>query len=76
VAKIYSKFEDKSCCYRTEFVSDSRERLTNFIQDKYDISLDIDDRYDFPWFTDGGFKYFAENENWKFEITAHVHELI
>lgn len=71
-----STFENDSKSYRSTYVSFDREKLKEEIEKKYNIDLVKDEEDDFPYFTDGGFKYHAENENWIFEIEAHVHKMI
>jgi hypothetical protein len=75
--KKSSKFDtNDKCKYESTKVGYDRQRLIDAIEKQYDIKLVKDEAYDFPWFTDGGFKFHAENENWKFDIDAHVHDLI
>jgi hypothetical protein len=57
-------------------VGHNMQRLIDAIEEKYDIKLVKDEADDFPWFTDGGFRFRAEDGNWTYEIDAHVHDLV
>ena len=72
-----AKFEDNSKFgFRSTFASFDRDKLKNEIEKYYKIELVKDEANDFPYFTDGGFKYSGENENWLFETEAHWHDII
>jgi hypothetical protein len=79
VASIYKTNKvdptDK-CRYESTKVSYDRGRLVNAIEKQYNIKLVKDDADEFPYFSDGGFKFQTENDNWKFNVEAHVHDLI
>lgn len=62
--------------FRSTFVSFDRDKLKNEIEKRYKIELVKDEVDDFPYFTDGGFKYSGENENWVFEAVAHWYDII
>ena len=62
--------------FRSTFVSFDREKLKNEIEKRYKIELVKDEADDFPYFTDGGFKYSGENENWIFETEAYLYDII
>ena len=72
-----SKFEDNSeFGFRSKFVSFNRDKLKKEIENHYGIELIKNEADDFPYFTDGGFKYNAENENWFFETEADWYDII
>lgn len=72
-----AKFEDNSKFgFRSTFVSFDRDKLKNEIEKHYKIELVKDESNVFPYFTDGGFKYSGENENWLFETEAYWHDII
>ncbi len=72
-----AKFGDnQKFWFRSTFVSFDRDKLKNEIEKRYKIKLVKDEANDFPYFTDGGFKYNGENENWIFEIVAHWYDII
>ena len=62
--------------FRNTFVSFDRDKLKNEIEKRYKIELVKDEANDFPYFTDGGFKYSGENENWMFETEAYWYDII
>ena len=68
--------DDSKFGFRSTFVSFDREELKNQIEKRYEIELVKDEADDFPYFTDGGFKYSGENENWIFEAVAHWYDII
>lgn len=64
---IYSRFE----------VGESVAALENFIRTEYKINeLIKDPEDDFPYFTDGGFKYRAKGEYWHYDFTCYPDNLI
>lgn len=74
--KKKAKFEDSSNRHITTFVSFDRDKLKAEIEDHYKIELKKDEADEFPYFTDGGFKYGGENENWFFETAAYWFDII
>jgi hypothetical protein len=60
----------------TNFVSFERDKLVAAIEQYYEINFIKNESDDFPWFTDGGFRYVTENDNWIFEATAHLVDII
>lgn len=58
------------------FTSFDRFKLKDAIEEHYKILLKKVKADDFPYFTDGGFKYTVETENWTYCIEAHSHEII
>ncbi len=79
IASIYKTnkidLTDK-CRYESTKVGKDRQRIIDDIEKQYNIKLVKNEEHDFPWFTDGGFKFHTENENWKFEVVAYTHDLI
>ena len=72
-----AKFGDNpESWFRNTFVSFDREKLKNEIEKRYKIELVKDEANDFPYFTDGGFKYSGENENWMFETEAYWYDIL
>ena len=72
-----AKFGDNpKVWFRSTFVSFDRDKLKDEIEKRYKIELVKDEADDFPYFTDGGFKYSGENENWIFETEAHWYDII
>jgi len=72
-----AKFGDNpELWFRNTFVSFDRDKLKNEIEKRYKIELVKDEADDFPYFTDGGFKYRGENENWIFETEAYWYDII
>lgn len=59
----------------THHVGDSKEALIDFIKRKYNVELLKDPDDDFPYFTDGGFKYSAFSPEWEYSFTCHIKEL-
>ena len=57
-------------------VGDSKEALERYIKDKYKVDLIPNDNFNFPYFTDGGFKYLAENETWKYDFFCYPINII
>lgn len=52
-------------------VGDNTEALISFIKEKYGTELIKDENDDFPYFTDGGFKYKLHTENWDYTFTCY-----
>lgn len=71
-----AKFGDYETQYRNSFVSFDRDKLKNKIEEHYKVELVKDEENEFPYFTDGGFKYSGENENWLFETEAHWYDIV
>ncbi len=72
-----AKFGDNpELWFRNIFVSFDRDKLKDEIEKRYKIELVKDEADDFPYFTDGGFKYSGENENWMFETEAYWYDII
>jgi len=72
-SKIDGKIFNEHCHH----ISYSRDRLRKYLLDFYNIKNLIKDVGDeFPYFTDGGFKYTAENENWKYEFVCFPYTII
>ena len=72
-----SKLYDNSVFgYRNLYTSFDRDKLKEEIERKYNITLVKNDDYDFPYFTDGGFKYTLEDENWIYDIDAHWFDIL
>ncbi len=57
-------------------VGDSREALEAFVKEKYKVELDYDERLEFPYFSDGGFKYIAQSEFWTYTFFCYPTKLI
>jgi hypothetical protein len=69
-------FSGRDNQYVHNMVGYDRQRLIHDIERQYGVKLVKDEADDFPWFTDGGFKFTAENNSWKFEIDSHVYDLV
>lgn len=63
-------------CYRANFVSHDRDKLKSKIEEHYKATLVKDEADDFPYFSDGGFKYSWEDENFVYDTQAHYHHII
>lgn len=70
------KFGEDKSWFRTTFTSFDRDKLKDKIESHYKLKLIKDDNDDFPWFSDGGFIYNTENENFKFEIVAFPYDIV
>jgi len=71
VLNIYKKSKYDDSKYRDTQVGATREGLINYvcIHFKLDKSLLVkDEREDFPYFTDGGFKYTCEDRYWEYDF--------
>jgi hypothetical protein len=54
-----------------------RSKLENHLLEYYKISKLVKDIADeFPYFTDGGFKYTAESENWIYEFLCYPYNIV
>ena len=71
-----NKFGEKRTCYANSYPSFDRDALIKFLEDRYGITLTKDEEDNFPYFTDGGFKFKAENTDWSFDIECHPIEII
>ena len=71
-----SKIEVGEERYKHLFTSFDRSKLKEKIEEYYKIELNKNEEDEFPYFTDGGFKYSAENENWSFEVQAHFYDIV
>lgn len=74
--KKKAKFGNDETWYRNSFVSFDRDKLKDKIEEYYKVKLEKDETNEFPWFTDGGFKYSGENENWVFQTEAHWYDIV
>lgn len=71
-----SKFgKDKGFYIRDSIPSYNREDLEAEIKEKYNIELVKKEEDNFPYFTDGGFRYEAENDSFLFVIVAHWYSI-
>jgi len=75
VANIIKIFKHDDSQVLVTYNSYDRDKLIKHIEKTYELKLMKKAEDDFPYFTDGGFKFDAENENFKFKITA-IHENI
>jgi hypothetical protein len=53
-----------------------KEALEEYLKDKYCCSLIKKEKFDFPYFTDGGFKYEVNTGTWTYTFTAYPYKLI
>jgi hypothetical protein len=60
----------------SHYLSFDRDKLKEKIEKTYKLKLEKKEEDDYPYFTDGGFYYKAENEDWTFEIYAFYHNII
>ena len=74
--KKKSKFCNDGTWYRDSFVSFDKDKLKDKIEEQYKVKLMRDETNEFPYFTDGGFYYIGENENWFLEAEAHWCDII
>ena len=72
-SKIDGKIFNKNCHY----IGYDRDKLRKYLLTFYKIKNLIRDVGDeFPYFTDGGFRYTAENKYWKYEFICHPYNII
>lgn len=58
-------------------VGESKDALIKLITSKYVFDKkELINGPDFPYFTDGGFKYTATNSDWQYTFTCFVKKLI
>lgn len=78
IAEVTKTFKDHvaETKYHYIFTSFDRDKLIEYIRNYFFIVLIKDDKDEFPYFTDGGFRFTAERDIWKFEITAHPQTII
>jgi hypothetical protein len=76
IADTFKKFEGKEWVRTSTFTSYDRDKLKTKIEEHYKVELIKDDADDFPYFTDGGFKYQCKTENFEFMTTAHFHDVV
>lgn len=60
-------------------VGETKEALIKWIGKYYKIAayeLRKDQNDEFPYFTDGGFKYTATTDKWEYTFTAHITKLL
>jgi len=62
--------------YRHSFVSFDRKTLIEHIEKYYGIELIKHIEDEFPYFTDGGFKFIATDENWIYNVECHPYDII
>lgn len=61
---------------RTE-AGESKEALIEYIKSNYRIDILIKEKSDdFPYFTDGGFKYTGKSETWEYTFVCYPHSLL
>ena len=58
------------------FVSYDIDKLKEKIENFYKIKLVKNDEDNFPYFTDGGFRYKCETESFIFETEAFLYDII
>lgn len=63
------RFESTMCSF-------DRDKLVAAIELKHDILLLKDEKDDFPYFTDGGFKYIWTNSLWTYNIVCFDYKVI
>ena len=79
IAEITKTFKNESIStseFRSTMVSFDRDKLVEAIQEKYKTVLVKNDNDEFPYFTDGGFKFSFENEDCRFEVVALMYDVI
>jgi len=76
IADTFKKFEGKEWQRIDTFVSYNINKLKLKIEEKYKIELTKDPNDEFPYFTDGGFKYQCKIGNFEFMTTAHLFDII
>jgi len=69
-------YGDNKTWYRDLFVSYDRDKLKKEIEKHYKVKLVKDESDDWPYFTDGGFKYKAKNDTWVIETDAYLYKII
>ena len=76
IADVFKKFEGKEWVRRTTFASYDRDRLKAKIEKHYEVELVKDEEDDFPYFTDGGFKYHCKTKNFELMTIAHLYDVV
>lgn len=77
VAYTYKRFAGTEDWVRTSnFVSFDRDKLKAKIEDFYKVKLTKNEENDFPYFTDGGFKYECEFNGGEFRTEAYLYDII
>lgn len=76
VKKKYKHGIDSEFGYRTTFTSFDKVKLKLEIEKHLGQELVKNDTDDFPYFTDGGFKYRGETEDYFFDVEAHQHRIV
>lgn len=72
-----SKLDGKKFNQFSHYIGYDRDKLRKYLLEKYKIQNLIKDIADeFPYFTDGGFRYIAENDNWQYEFVCHPYNVI
>lgn len=72
-----SKVNGKKFNQFSHYIGYDRDKLEKYLLEKYKIQNLIKDIADeFPYFTDGGFRYTAENDNWQYEFVCHPYNVI
>jgi len=76
IADTFKKFEGKEWVRTSTFTSYSRDKLKAKIEEYYKVELIKNENDDFPYFTDGGFKYECKTENFEFMTIAHFYDVV
>lgn len=76
IADTFKKFEGKEWVRTSNFASYDRDKLKAKIEEHYKVELVKDESDDFPFFTDGGFKYQCKTENFEFMTTAYFYDVV
>jgi len=62
--------------YKDTFVSYDRDKLKKEIEKDYKVKLVKNEADDWPYFTDGGFKYKVQNDSWIIEADAYLYRIV
>lgn len=73
-----SKFDGREYKQFAHQIGESARALETHIKNKYVLSGQLvkNDKDDFPYFTDGGFRYFYDTADWEYTFTAIPYEII
>lgn len=79
IAHVSKRFKDKKISdgvFKSTLAGFDRQRLVDKIKKTYNLELTHDEADDFPYFTDGGFKYRGETKDCLFEIVCYPYDLV
>lgn len=71
-----SKFSTDNFPQFSHEISFNSDALQRFVKKKYGVTLYYEKEFEFPYFTDGGFKFECEDKNWYYTFTAIPYTII